>query len=617
VSRWTFRASSIARTTSNPSINSPLMGHASALNRLQQCWSKLVSAMTFVMRQKFIRSGLAAMLLTTLAFHAPATAQYGSSAITDPNAALADSMRTLAKEPKNMSALIAAGRASLELGDFQAAAGFFGRAEESYPQSPMPKIGMGATMTMSGDPSSALTYFSRASALGAPASMLALDRGMAYDLLGQQSQAQAQYRMAMVGVQADEARRRLALSLAISRDIKGAAATIEPLLARRDPESLRVNAFVLALAGDREGARRTIDAAMPGTGAQFEPFFRLLPVLNPREKAAAVHLGEFPKDAAQRYATAQPIASSPVLSIGNTNQPIVSKPVRTANVQPKNQATKVQPKRVQVAQAPRRAEQQVEPINTWIASVRPSLDPSRFASSRRPKTQAASSSSDKSGGSAADPEPRPVAPAFSVAAAPPPPPTAEPPRADEPAVETIALPASVSDRAENAFADSDSSRDPLSPADSDVDEPAKPGFVMADSPPPAPRPKLEFKTPAASKPKVELASRSTAKPKALAAKESGSDVGTRGTYWVQLAGSGDKTAMSREFRKISAKKPDLFKGHPGHVTVGKDYFRLLVGPFDSASEAHAYVTKLDKAGIDSFTWTRNPAQIKIEKIASK
>ena len=588
------------------------MGNGSALNPLQQCWSKLISAMTFVMRQKIIRSGFAAMLLTTLAFHAPVTAQYGSSAITDPNAALADSMRTLAKEPKNMQALIAAGRASLELGDFQAAAGFFGRAEESYPQSPMPKIGMGATMTMSGDPSSALTYFSRAAALGAPASMLALDRGMAYDLLGQQSQAQTQYRLAMAGVQADEARRRLALSLAISRDIKGAAATIEPLLVRRDPESIRVNAFVLALAGDREGARRTIDAAMPGKGAQFEPFFRLLPVLNPMEKAAAVHLGEFPKDAAQRYATAQPISSSPVLSIGNTNQPIVSKPVRTANVQPKKQPVKTQRKPVQVAQAPRRAEKQAETINTWIASVRPSLDPSRYASSRRPKTQSATTDS-SGGGAAADPEPRPAAPAFSLAAAPPP---ADPAPADEPAVETIALPASVSDRADGEYADDDTARDPLSPADTGV-EPAQPGFAMADSPPPAPTPKLEIKTPPASKPKVELASRNAEKSKASKPKESGSDVGTKGTYWVQLAGSGDKTAMSREFRKISAKQPDLFKGHPGHVTVGKDYFRLLVGPFDSASEAHAYVTKLDKAGIDSFTWTRNPAQIKIEKIASK
>ncbi len=74
--------------------------------------------------------------------------------------------------------------------------------------------------------------------------------------------------------------------------------------------------------------------------------------------------------------------------------------------------------------------------------------------------------------------------------------------------------------------------------------------------------------------------------------------------------------MASEFKKIRAKKPDLFKGQLPYVTIGKDYFRLLVGPFDDAAEAQSFVTKLDKAGIDSFRWTRNPAQIKIEKIPS-
>ena len=48
--------------------------------------------------------------------------------------------------------------------------------------------------------------------------MLGCDRGLAYDLLGQQAQAQADYRAALSGADADEARRRLALSLAISGD---------------------------------------------------------------------------------------------------------------------------------------------------------------------------------------------------------------------------------------------------------------------------------------------------------------------------------------------------------------------------------------------------------------
>lgn len=570
------------------------------------------------MRQISLRGAIAALLFSTLAAGSAGAAQYGASAISDPNAVLASSMRTLAREPRNMDALIGAGRASLELGDLQAAAGFFGRAEEAFPRSPMPKIGMGATMTMSGQPSSALTYFARAAALGAPPSMLALDRGMAYDLLGQQPQAQAEYRLAMAGVSADEARRRLALSLAIGRDIRGAAATIEPLLRRGDREAVRVNAFILALAGDREGARRTIDAAMPGKGAQFEPFFRLLPVLRPNEKAAAVHLGEFPSDAAQRYAQAQPIPSSPVQSIGNTREPVVASiprrtPQRSASRPPqaKPPAAKAAPKRV--AQAPRRAEREAEAINTWVASVRPSLDGSRYASSRRPKTSATPPPAARP----AEPQQQPAQaraqlPAPTVAAPPPPP----------PAVETVALdlPPQSSDERRIETAAIDLPADPLLPANNgDPDSPV-PGFAsVAQAPPPAPTPKLEIDTPPPSRPKVELAARDVSRTRGAPVKPklAEPEIGAKGTHWVQLAGSGNKAMMAAEFKKIRARKPDLFKGQPGHVTVGKDYFRLLVGPFDSASEAQAFVTRLDKAGIDSFAWTRNPAQIKIEKLASR
>jgi Flp pilus assembly protein TadD len=250
------------------------------------------------MRQTRFFTSLGAAVLVALAV--PAAAQSS-----DPNQILADSLSTLSREPKNLSALMSAGRASLQLGDMQAAAGFFGRADEAYPQSPYPKIGMGASLTMGGDPQGALVQFQRAQSLGAPLSTFAIDRGLAYDLLGQQAQAQADYRTGMIGEQADEARRRLALSQAISRDFKGAGATLEPLLRRRDQAAIRTNAFILALAGDREGAKRTIDQAMPGNSAQFEPFFRMLPVLKPEEKAAAVHLGEFPTDAAQRFAQAE------------------------------------------------------------------------------------------------------------------------------------------------------------------------------------------------------------------------------------------------------------------------------------------------------------------------
>ena len=63
-----------------------------------------------------------------------------------PVAALARHMRVLADSPKDFLALIGAGKAALALGDTQAAAGFFGRADEVYPASPLPQAGMGAAL---------------------------------------------------------------------------------------------------------------------------------------------------------------------------------------------------------------------------------------------------------------------------------------------------------------------------------------------------------------------------------------------------------------------------------------------------------------------------------------
>ena len=88
---------------------------------------------------------------------------------------------------------------------------------------------MGAASVAMGDPQGALTYFARAQQYGATQMQIAVDRGLAFDLMGDQAKAQSDYRAALNGAEANEARRRLALSLAISRDIPGAAATIEPL----------------------------------------------------------------------------------------------------------------------------------------------------------------------------------------------------------------------------------------------------------------------------------------------------------------------------------------------------------------------------------------------------
>ena len=232
------------------------------------------------------------------------------------SAALARYVRALASDPKDFDALIGAGRSALELGDAQAAAGFFARADDVNSQSPLPQIGMGAVSVANGDANGALGYFNRAQQRGASVAQFACPRGLAYDLLGQQAQAQADYRVAQKSADHDEATRRLALSLAIAGNRTAALATLSPLMARRDPATVRARAFVLALTGDANGALAAINAAMPGGSARLAPFLQRLTTLGAGEKAAAVNLGIIPDGSGTAYASAtpQPLPATTVAS---------------------------------------------------------------------------------------------------------------------------------------------------------------------------------------------------------------------------------------------------------------------------------------------------------------
>ena len=243
----------------------------------------------------FKRVGVATLFLIfagSFAAGAPASAQ-------SPSDTLAYNMKVLGSSPKDFNALVGAGRAALALGDAQAAAGFFGRAEEVWPSSALPQAGMGAALAQDGDGRGALQYFARAVQRGATAQMIGADRGLAYDLTGQHTLAQADYRAALMGSDRDEARRRLALSLAITGNKAEAISTLGPLVARGDAGGARCRALVLALSGDSAGARQVLDAVMPGSSTRMAYFFARLPSLRSDQKAAAVNLGIFPAEGTQ------------------------------------------------------------------------------------------------------------------------------------------------------------------------------------------------------------------------------------------------------------------------------------------------------------------------------
>jgi Flp pilus assembly protein TadD len=315
------------------------------------------------MMRGYLRSSLVGACLTLTGGAAvmaavPACAQGSYSPFNETaTAALARYLRTLASDPKDFVSLIGAGRAAIELNDAQAAAGFFARADEVNPRSPLPQAGMGAATVLSGDPQAALPYFSRSQQLGATLATIGCDRGLAYDLMGRQSEAQADYRAALNGPDGDEARRRLALSLAISGDRSGAFQALAPLSAKADVGAARTRAFVLALTGDSAGAMAAINAAMPGSSAGMAPFLQRLPSLAAGQKAAAANLGIFPDSNGNSYAvasnTTDRLAGIDQLlrqpSTASAPQQTWQAPVQTSYVQPvrrppQQQAAQFEPK---------------------------------------------------------------------------------------------------------------------------------------------------------------------------------------------------------------------------------------------------------------------------------
>ena len=279
---------------------------------------------------KRIRGALAGAALGALvaagglvAAPSPANAQGSYSPYNETaSAALARYVRAIADKPTDFSALIGAGRSAVELGDAHAAAGFFARADEVNPRSPLPQAGMAAVAVLNGEPHAALPYFARAQQLGAPVTTFACDRGLAFDLLGRQAEAQADYRLALNGPDAEEARRRLALSLAIGGKRAEALALLGPLMAKGDAAAARTRAFVMALTGDPHGARIAIDAAMPGSGASVQPFLQRLTALNSAQKAAAVNLGIFPDSGSSGLALAG--GGSPLPNYGSAGSTSLS-----------------------------------------------------------------------------------------------------------------------------------------------------------------------------------------------------------------------------------------------------------------------------------------------------
>lgn len=211
---------------------------------------------------------------------------------------LAELVRRIGASPRDLSALVEAGELSFRLGDATAAAALYKRAEAIDPRNARVKGGIARILVNGERPGEALRYFDEAQRYGAVMARYADDRGLAYDLIGEQERAQRDYRLALAqggaqGDEVDEVRRRYALSLGISGRQQEALAEIDALLRRSDRGAWRARAFILAMGGDVSGANRIATGMMPPGMAQgLAAFFQRLPTLNAADRAFAVHFGE-------------------------------------------------------------------------------------------------------------------------------------------------------------------------------------------------------------------------------------------------------------------------------------------------------------------------------------
>ncbi len=230
---------------------------------------------------------------------------------------LADLVRQIGRNPRDVTALVDAGDLSAKLGDTTAAASLYKRASQVDPNNARVQAGIARILVNGEHPGEALRYFGQAERAGLSAASFADDRGLAYDLIGEQERAQRDYRLALARPgeeNEDEVRRRYALSLGISGRKDEALKQIDTLLRKSDRGAWRARAFILAMNGDAAGANKIATTMMPaGMAGGLAAFFTRLPTLSPTDRAFAVHFGEV-TPTPERVADARLVPPLPALA---------------------------------------------------------------------------------------------------------------------------------------------------------------------------------------------------------------------------------------------------------------------------------------------------------------
>ena len=513
------------------------------------------------------RAAAAAVLLPLVALSGqPVAAQAVIQPLPDPAAGrLAEALRTLARNPQSLEALIAAGDASLQLDDLEAALGFFTRAEAAAPADGRAKAGRASVLARREQPVEALRLFAEAERLGAPMVIYSADRGLAYDLVGDNANAQGAYRVALSQAPDDTVTRRLAISQAIGGDKAASEATLLPLLQRQDLAAFRARAFALAILGEEDEAVSIAETMLPARlSSRMAPYLRYMTRLTRAQQAAAANLGRFPR--AAEIGRDEPAIAELAGSAAPSAAPQPAGRGSDARLVPSGQpmGSRRRERSTQVAAAPAPAASPAPSATPQQAAAAPAAElppvgPPAQEVAAAPVVQPLPAPAAEP---VVQPLPASTTPTFAAAepaatSAPTPAPAATPPPAIEPDLAT-------------AFAD-------LAQAPRPRPTPGAAGAVDITTI----EPRRERPRPPAPPPPPPNPSRE----------------------WVQLATGRNADALAFDWRRIKREAGGALDNDRPHLAAWGDRTRLLIGPFANAAEAQAAVRALAGADIDSFRFT--------------
>ncbi|ABC62458.1 SPOR domain-containing protein [Erythrobacter litoralis] len=532
---------------------------------------------------------------------------------------LRTALRQLARNSRDLNALIAAGTASLELGDVEAAVGFFGRADELAPGDPRVKAGKAAAYVRTERPVEALRLFEEAEGEGVEIVRLAGDYGLAYDLVGNNRAAQAAYRRVLARAPSDEVSRRLALSLAIDGNADAFEETLRPLLAQRDFAAYRTRAFGLAILGRADDAVAIAEAVMPRTmSRKIEPYLRYMPRLTRAQQAAAANLGIYPR-------AAQIGRDDP--RIAGLSPPTTAAPQRTADAvlapsgpplgQAEAEAAQPAPSRREARRLARAAQRESASDPLTRTRERPRVV--RAAPSAQQSAPDAAAPGGQTAIAAADPAPAPAMevpqPAAQIAQAPEqaaplePAPAREEPvvvaRMDDPATSPGFDLANVGGSTA-ASAAASSGSNPLGARTAATQPPVPSGrpASLADAFSDFSAPLIPQAEPAAGA--VDITAITA--PREVEAPPEPAKPTHSSRFWVQVATGRDRAALRFDWRRLSRAADGLLDGKGPFVTPWGQTNRLLAGPYDSRDAARKALNGLQEKDLDAFTFTSPEGQ---------